>query len=282
MPAVCTAFLEARCRPSLRLAQCFRLHKAPCRCSSSRRALFAYPLPILISFSFYRFAGASLRADLFSSYGKNVLEPLALPLVFIYKTEGTLFWLRLRGLLFCITARSAHIFPIERCRRPGCKTPDPFAGKHRQQGMARGSRETCLLPHAPAILTQSAPWQPSGPPWGVFRIFCIRVFGSKKQRAKLYCAAGNGGTRRGRGDSPPPASGISGLIAAADALFHKAAPPFERISACCMRAFHFARPQTPSQCAEINAAARPVQRDKPAGRQYRPRKEELFAAQKGP
>ena len=181
-----------------------------------------------------------------------------------------------------MAAQPACTFSARMPRRPSCKSCKAscsFAGKHRQQGMARGSRETCLLPHAPAILTQSAPWQPSGPPWGVFRIFCIR---SKKQRAKLYCTAGNGGTRRGRGDSPPPASGISGLIAAADALFHKAAPSFERISACCMRAFHFARPQTPSQCAEINAAARPVQRDRPAGRQYRPRKEELFAAQKGP
>ena len=164
-------------------------------------------------------------------------------------------------------------------RRPSCKASYSFAGKHRQQGMARGGRETRLPPHAPAILTQSAPWRPSGPPWGVFRIFCIR---SKKQRAKLYCTAGNGGTRRGRGDSPPPASGISDLIAAADALFHKAAPSFERISACCMRAFHFARPQTPSQCAGINAAAHPVQRDKPAGRQHRPGEQSHLQHKKAP
>ena len=117
-----------------------------------------------------------------------------------------------------MAAQPACTFSARMPRRPSCKASCSFAGKHRQQGMARGSRETCLLPHAPAILTQSAPWQPSGPPWGVFRIFCIR---SKKQRAKLYCTAGNGGTRRGRGDSPPPASGISGLIAAAEPCFIK-------------------------------------------------------------
>ena len=104
------------------------------------------------------------------------------------------------------------------------------------------------------------------------------------------------GTRRGRGYSPLPASGISGLIAAADALFHKTTPLFTRIFVRKMRTFHFARPQAPSQCAGVNSSARPVQRDKPIGPPARTvntakqacrataqaRKAELCAAQKGP
>ena len=97
------------------------------------------------------------------------------------------------------------------------------------------------------------------------------------------------GTRRGRGYSPLPASGISGLIAAADALFHKTTPLFTRIFVRKMRTFHFARPQAPSQCAGVNSSARPVQRDKPIGPPARTvstarqaRRAELYAAQKGP
>ena len=113
------------------------------------------------------------------------------------------------GPSFFIAARPACTLASRMRRRLGCKAICPFTEKHRQPGMAWGGRETRLPPHKLVNLVQPGPHDSRQAAMGLFSYLlhpCIR-----KRGAKPRCAAGNGGTRRGQGYSPPPASSIGGL-----------------------------------------------------------------------